>query len=686
MKIKRLKIFNFRSFGPMETEIDLNDLTAIIGANSSGKTSTLHALQKLFGGTRKERDITRSDFHIKKNETPEDISKNRFYIEAVIDFPELEDDFSDCRNSIPPVFERMVVDGHEKTPYARIRLDAKWERGNTPEGEIETDLFFITVPEGDENEDEEKNRITISGPQRANIQMIYIPAIREPYAQLRNVSGTLLWRILNGINWSDDFKQKIKEKAVAIENLFENQGGVKNIQRIIRKQWKSFHKDKRYINSKVKFSASDIESILNKVDIEFSPTEITRAYKVDSLGEGLRSLFYFSLVSSLIELEMIAERDSHKEEAERMFRFAPPALTIMAVEEPENHISPHLLGKVIQNIIDISRKSNAQVLITSHTPAIIKRIEPESIRHLRICKTELNTKVNKIILPSKEDEAYKYVKEAVTAYPEIYFSRFVVLGEGDTESIVIPKAVETLAPSLDACGVTVVPLGGRYVNHFWKLLKQLEIPFLTLLDLDSERSGGGWGRVKYVIEQLIKLGVGKSELLHLDNDNFLDNDDFIKMHTWDLNTLKTRENLMSWVNYLESHGVFFSSPLDIDFSMLGAFENQYKTVAPDCGGPIIPDKEEFPELYHEKLAEVIKNTLKNSEGKGCSYTQNEKELMLWYPYLFLNRGKPSTHILTLSKIDDKVFKKNMPEVIRKLVNAIMQFLKDDPFSILYEDN
>lgn len=33
----------------MEAKVELNDLTAIIGANSSGKTSTLHALQKLFG-------------------------------------------------------------------------------------------------------------------------------------------------------------------------------------------------------------------------------------------------------------------------------------------------------------------------------------------------------------------------------------------------------------------------------------------------------------------------------------------------------------------------------------------------------------------------------------------------------------------------------------------------------------
>ena len=41
------------------------------------------------------------------------------------------------------------------------------------------------------------------------------------------------------------------------------------------------------------------------------------------------------------------------------------------------------------------------------------------------------------------------------------------------------------------------PISGRHVNHFWRLLNDLEIPFITLLDLDRERDGGGWGRIKY---------------------------------------------------------------------------------------------------------------------------------------------------------------------------------------------
>ena len=58
---------------------------------------------------------------------------------------------------------------------------------------------------------------------------------------------------------------------------------------------------------------------------------------------------------------------------------------------------------------------------------------------------------------------------------------------------------------VDPSFVSVVPLGGRHVNHFWRLLTDLSIPYVTLLDLDRERETGGWA-VKYVLDQLIAVG------------------------------------------------------------------------------------------------------------------------------------------------------------------------------------
>lgn len=75
------------------------------------------------------------------------------------------------------------------------------------------------------------------------------------------------------------------------------------------------------------------------------------------------------------------------------------------------------------------------------------------------------------------------------------------------EEIVIPRLAKAVKIPIDANLISVVPLGGRHVDHFWKLLHSLDVLHLTLLDFDRERLGGGWGRIHYACSQLIEAGV-----------------------------------------------------------------------------------------------------------------------------------------------------------------------------------
>jgi putative ATP-dependent endonuclease of the OLD family len=674
MRLAKLILTNFRCFGPQEMSVDFDDLTAIIGANSAGKTALLYAIQKLFGTSSRDREIRRSDFHVPIDKKPEAMEHGDLQIEAIIEFPELVEESGSSESTVPPFFERMVIDGPGSKPYLRIRLEANWQKGHSPEGDIDSKLQFITSPVGETISDD--NRVPVSSHHRSSIQTIYVPAIRQPSSQLRNASGTILWRILNGVKWPDDIEGRIEEKSLEMNAIFDEQPAVKQIRRILAGQWQSLHRDVRYTDAIVKFSSSDLESVLKRIEVEFAPTETSRAYDIDDLGEGLRSLFYFSLVNSLLEIESIMLQVGGDKELKDAFSFDPPGLTILAVEEPENHISPHLLGRVVENLRRISRKANAQVILTSHTPAIIKRVDPESIRHLRICTARHCSLPNRVLLPGKEDEAYKYVKEAIWAYPELYFARLVVFGEGDSEEIVIPKSIRALLSGLDDSGISVVPLGGRHVNHFWKLLSTLEIPFLTLLDLDSERSGGGWARIQYVLNQLLKIGTPKEKLF----GTWLSEENFQQMHTWTIQNEEDRKLLMSWTGFLEKFGIFFSEPLDLDFSMLKAYSSEYMKTAPATGGPRIPDSAKDPAAFNSKLEKAIQATLKEEGGEGHSFTDEERKLMIWYAYLFLSRSKPSTHILALVGIEDETFMDKIPTPLRNLVEKAKEALKDDPFS------
>lgn len=663
MYLSELVIKGFRSFGPEETSIPLNqNLVGFIGLNSSGKTAALEALRKLFGGNA-ERNLVKSDFHIGVDE--EDPATDRsISIEAIVCFDDVEGDEAE---SVPHFFNHMVVDQEGGEPYLRIRLEAVWSDSMIkPDGEIEANVFFIKVPIGADEEGEAKH--VFSKHLRSLIEVFYVPAIRRPSEQIRYASGTILYRILKRIKWNEGFKDEFQEHINDISALFKAQGDVNIIETSIKTFWKKFHRDERYRETDLSFGDSEFESILKKIEIEFTPTGIKRPYKVDDLGEGFRSLFYLTLVCSLLDVEeKLAVREAEDEEAEiGPFR---PLLTILAIEEPENHIAPQLLGRVINILNEIVKNQGTQVVLSSHTPAIVKRIDPTSICHFRITE-DFETEVNTIVLPDKADEAYKYVKQAIQNYPEIYFAKLVVIGEGDSEEVLFARLMDVHDVNFDDNIITFAPLGHRFVNHIWKLLNALHIDYITLLDLDLEREGGGWGRIKYIIDQLLAIGVAKNDILTTE-DKVISPEEILKRSVTDN---AGKDILMTWVKMLEGYKVFYSEPLDLDFLMLTRFPEAYKKIIPPNGGPRIPDKKDKAEEFAKKVEGGVQATLKSAEAIGVCYTEEEKELMIWYDYHFLGRGKPSTHILALAEIDNDALKDNSPEVFTRVFETIASTL------------
>jgi hypothetical protein len=258
----------------------------------------------------------------------------------------------------------------------------------------------------------------------------------------------------------------------------------------------------------------------------------------------------------------------------------------------------------------------------------------------------------------------------------------VVLGEGDTEELVIPKAIQKISESLDESIICVVPLAGRFVNHFWKLLRNIDIPFLTFLDLDYGRETGGWVKIQYVITQLIENLECKEELIDklISHQIIANEEDLGKLHT----ISGKLDQLITVSSILEDYRIYFATPLDMDFMLLSAFPEAYKGTIKDRGGqgPRIPNKSTDLEGFNEKIDLAIKSTLKSESSVGSGYTDFEKELMIWYKYLFLERGKPATHLLALSNLKEEDFERTLPIVLKKMVQAIKTILEKDPYSII----
>ncbi|MBU3183246.1 ATP-dependent nuclease [Clostridium estertheticum] len=679
MRLKKVKISNFRSFGKEEQQIYFDDLTAFIGNNSAGKTAALQALLKVFSDSSNDRVLYRSDFHLPKNVELDSLTEEELYIEAIFDFPELisEDGSS---SAVPTFWEQFVVEQPGAMPYLRIRLEASWEKGSSIDGSIESNIYYIVCPEA--TDILEENRKRTNRHVLDKIRMIYVPAVRDPSKQLKNVSGTMLYRIMESVNWSETTKTAIDTKIGELNVALVEESGVSILKDAIKTQWKEYGSDHRYTNAEMQFINSNMDAMLKKSEVVFSPTVTGREYKIDEMGDGLRSLFYISMVDSMLEVENEIRSQIERGEVKPSFNLEPPIFTIVALEEPENHIAPHLVGKLVKKFLSISKKDCVQTIIASHSTAIIKRIDPESIRYFRLNEVEWSTVVKVLNFPDKESmsDKYKYVKEAVRAYPEIYFARLVVLGEGDSEEIVLPKFIELMGREIDSSGISIVPLGGRHVNHFWRLLYELEIPFVTLLDLDRERDGGGWGRIKYVLVQLIKYGIDRNTLLKT-TTGIMTQETLDNMHNWKMNI----SLLEKWVQHLENNDVYFSSPLDLDFMLLESYGELYKNTLDDNKGPRIIKKGTIKELelenppdvkYVNRIAHDIGQTLKENGGDGSSYTSEQQKLMIWYNYFFLNRGKPTTHFQAMSQIDDEKLIEGAPDVIKRVIARINLKLND----------
>ena len=688
MKLSKLKLYNYRCFGDEEQIIDIDNITAFIGNNSTGKTAALLALNCIFSNNSNDRILKRSDFHLPKGKNPDELECQNLYVEVVFTFNEL-DNGRNGENSVPPFFQSLVVNEPQGKPYLRIRLEATWEKSNNTEGAIESKIYYITCPEKEEIQEENKTKADRRDLDR--IRVIYVPAVRDPSKQLKNVSGTMMYQVMNNINWSDITKSKIKGKIDELNAQFLEEKGVSILGASVRTQWKNYDSDTRYSNAQLRFNSTDIDASIKKSEIVFLPTVTGKECTIDDMSDGLRSLFYISLVDSILDVESKIREEIESDTEHMSFNYKPPILTIIALEEPENHIAPHLIGQLIFNLENIASKNNAQTVLTSHSTAIIKRIDPENLRYFRLEANDCTTRIKAITLPDKEKLAdqYKFIKEAVKAYPELYFAKLVILGEGDSEEIILPKFWSAKNGNLDASGISIVPLGGRHVNHFWRLLNDLNIPHITLLDLDKERDGGGWGRIKYVLDQLIQNGVDRNKLLKIKNGIMTD-EELEGMLGWNV---KDADALQSWIDYLEIYSVFFSSPLDIDFLMLEHYGEVYKEILGEKEGPRLMVNiggkrqqkyiksietlgESYPE-YEKRIIEDVQHALKECGGEGITYTEEQTKLMVWYTYFFLNRGKPSTHIEALSKIEDKSLIASMPTVFSKIIAVAEKKLQGD---------
>lgn len=219
------------------------------------------------------------------------------------------------------------------------------------------------------------------------------------------------------------------------------------------------------------------------------------------------------------------------------------------------------------------------------------------------------------------------------------------------------------------------------MNHFWRLLHGLSIPFLTVLDLDREKEGAGWGRIQYVRNQLVRrFGDGNAALKFEDEHGSvqtLDDPGFDVLHT---NADTDTESMTHWLTrFAEKFDIYFMSPLDLDFAMLECFPEVYQSLKPAGHGPRLPEPKgpDYLPAIDRRMKQVLAaDASKAPPELGSSYTPDQQKLFPWYKYLFVDGSKPATHMLALLKIQNEDLINRAPQILKQLVVRARALVND----------
>ena len=640
MKLKTIRLSNFQCFGEKPIELTLEDITYLIGPNGSGKTAALQALCRLFAFDPSLRRVQRSDFHVPFNEKIA-LTERQLWIEADFVFHELAND--EDNSTVAPHFGHMRLDDPEGIPRVRYRLSATLGM----DGDIDESLVYVL----DVNPDGTPiNPPRVPTAERNHVHVHYLPARRDPADHIAYSANALLGRIFRSVNW-DNERETVKSLTDQISDELAANPSINVFSESLKTAWEKLHKGKFFADPKITFVASEIEALLRHMSVSFSPGHEENLVDFSRLSDGQKSMLYLSLVltSQAIGRAVLKGDDGSFDPN----KLRPPVFTLVAVEEPENSLSPHYLGRIVSALNTMASNQDAQAVIATHAPSMLRRVDPKLIRYLRLTKKRLS-RITHIQLPEETNEAHKFVREAVQAFPEIYFSRLVVLGEGDSEEIVLPRIFQAKGASVDESAVTIAPLGGRHVNHFWRLLSALKIPYLTLLDLDVARHAAGWGRIKNVNDQFAKFKPDKALPSDWEIPKWNATDKLIRTHHF------LGDKDLDIFAYLEKRDVFFSFPLDLDFAMLLAYPDVYdaKKKTPDDA--------------------TITAVLGKSHHDSSQYTEEERKLFGAYHQRFKLGSKPAAHIDALAQLSDEKLLADMPESLGRLADAVIAKLAELP--------
>ena len=495
MYIKHLAVKNYRNFGDPPFEMELKPFALILGENNVGKTNLLNALGLIFSQEImifRKRVLEIDDINYASVETFKEKVNNIDISADEVEFPIVKvevilTDMDDNQEAVVGdwfinrdlteakiTYQFAPVGNFDKVAWIEKQRDLIKKKQESGDGEP----FLIDFPIRDYRYsifggDDPSNECSMYFLKM--LKMEFLDALRDAQKELI-ASGEyrLLYRILI---------QKDKEKYADIKTL------LKKLDDVVNK------------NPNLKSIKDDVEKLLDKVSLQsegtdnsigfnFSSPEAHEMLKkismiyganpnsVDRNGLGRNNLLYISLI-----LSHLSARDVGGDNT--FFR-------LIAIEEPEAHLHPHLQDHLAKNIESVQKGSGKamQLLLTTHSTHIAAKM---SLKNSAILfNNNDNRPASHYILSGIDERAEKNTVHYLSKYIDatksrMFFARKIILVEGIAEQLLIPLFFRKNSDkTLEKVGCNIINVNGVAFSHFLKIIRNgFFIKGLVLTDSDT---------------------------------------------------------------------------------------------------------------------------------------------------------------------------------------------------------
>lgn len=451
MKISTIRIENFRGIRRLDLELD--DVTVLIGENNSGKTSVLDAIRICLRrlGPRRRVVFDTLDFHL-PDVGAEPSSADSIGIEVTFS-ERAPDDWS--RSLVGRLNREGILQvGDDGRGHVLLRVTCAYDptTRNFVQNWSFLNLSRQPLPGA-------KGR-ALSSVQR-EVSYFYLPALRDA-ARHFDPKGPFWRPFLKDSQLPVDKETEIKQKIREVNELvIGSHASFDRVQRGLRRLQKI-----------VPLAAADVVSVeavpgrifdmLAKAQINLGTTTGAKI-PISRHGEGTQSLAVLMLFSAFLEVW-------------------PEGAPIIGMEEPEAHLHPtaiRVLGRLIQGFA-------GQKLISTHSGDLIAETDIHSI--VRLVRTQEGTKsfrIRKGLLSAEETRKFSYHVRRVRG--DLLFARCWLLVEGETEAWIYPAAARAIYLDLHREGVRLVEYRQSDVGLLAKVANALGIAWYCVGDDDTER-------------------------------------------------------------------------------------------------------------------------------------------------------------------------------------------------------